>query len=43
MSTREISQFTFNAIEASFASKHEKQRLEAIVNDAPKLLPGHSG
>jgi len=43
MSTREISQFTFNAIEASFTSKHEKQRLEAIVNDALKLLPGHSG
>jgi adenosine deaminase len=43
MSTREISQFTFNAIEASFTSKHEKQRLEAIVNEALKLLPGHSG
>jgi adenosine deaminase len=42
MSTREISQFTFNAIEASFTSKHEKQRLETIVNDALKLLPGHS-
>ena len=43
MSPREISQFTVNAIEASFTSKHEKQRLEAIVNDALKLLPGHSG
>ena len=38
MSTREISQFTFNAIEASFTSKHEKQRLEAIVNDELNLL-----
>ena len=38
MSPREISQFTFNAIEASFTSKHEKQRLEAIVNDELKLL-----
>jgi len=38
MSAREISQFTFNAIEASFTSKHEKQRLETIVNDALKLL-----
>ncbi len=38
MSTREISEFTFNAIEASFTSRHEKQRLEAIVNDELSLL-----
>lgn len=38
MTTREISQFTFNAIEASFTSMQEKQRLEAIVNDELKLL-----
>jgi adenosine deaminase len=33
MSTREIARFTFNAINASFISKHEKQRLEAMVNE----------
>lgn len=38
MSTREISQFTFNAIEASFTSAREKQRLETIVNDELSLL-----
>ncbi len=39
MSPREISQFTYNAIEASFTSMQERQRLEAIVNDELKLLP----
>jgi adenosine deaminase len=43
MSTREIAQFTFNAINASFTSKHEKQRLEAMVNDALKLFHRQSG
>ena len=38
MNPREIAQFTFNAIEASFTSTHEKQRLEAIVNDELSLL-----
>ncbi len=33
MSTREIAQFTYNAIDASFIGKHEKQRLEAMVNE----------
>ena len=43
MSTREIAQFTFNAVDASFTSKHEKQRLEAMVNDALKLFHRQSG
>ncbi len=43
MSTREIAQFTFNAVDASFTSKHEKQRLEAMVNDAMKLFHRQSG
>jgi adenosine deaminase len=38
ISTEEIARFSFNAIAASFTSKHEKQRLEAIVNDELKLL-----
>jgi adenosine deaminase len=38
ISTEEIARFSFNAIDASFTSKHEKQRLEAIVNDELKLL-----
>ena len=38
MSPQEIARFTFNAIGASFTSKHEKKRLEAIVNDELKLL-----
>ena len=33
MTTQEIAQFSFNSIAASFISKHEKQRLEAIVYD----------
>jgi hypothetical protein len=43
MNTREIAQFTFNAIDASFTSKHEKQRLEAMVNDALKRFHRQSG
>jgi adenosine deaminase len=43
MSTREIASFTFNAINASFISKHEKQRLETLVNDELKLFLKHSG
>ena len=33
MTTQEIAQFSFNSIAASFISKPEKQRLEAIVYD----------
>ncbi|MFT5220731.1 MAG: adenosine deaminase [Gammaproteobacteria bacterium] len=33
MTTREIAQFSLNAIAASFISKDKKQRLEAIVHD----------
>ena len=33
MTTGEIAQFSFNAIAASFTSKHEKQRLKVIVHD----------
>jgi len=33
MTPQEIAQFSFNSIAASFISKHEKQRLEAIVYD----------
>ena len=33
MTTQEIAQFSFNSIAASFISKYEKQRLEAIVYD----------
>jgi len=40
MSPREIAQFTFNAIDASFTSDHEKQQLRTRVNDALKLPPG---
>ena len=43
MNTREIAQFTFNAIDASFTSKHEKQRLEAMVNDVLKRFHRQSG
>lgn len=34
MSAQEIAKFTFNAVHASFVSKHEKHRLEARVNEA---------
>jgi len=40
MSTQEIAQFTFNAIDASFTSEHEKQQLRTRVNDALKFPPG---
>jgi len=40
MSTQEIARFTFNAIDASFTSQHEKRDLEAIVNDALNHSPG---
>ena len=42
MSTREIAQFTFNAIDASFTNKHEKRRLESMVTDELKLSLGQS-
>jgi adenosine deaminase len=40
MSPREIAQFTFNAIDASFTGEHEKLQLRTRVNDALKLPPG---
>lgn len=42
MSTEEIAQFTFNAIDASFTSRHEKQRLESMVTDELNLSLGQS-
>lgn len=40
MTTREIAQFTFNAIDASFTDEHEKQRLRTRVSGALKLPHG---
>ncbi len=40
MTAREIAQFTFNAIDASFTGEHEKQGLRTRVSDVLKLPAG---